>query len=67
MNFFVARRAMFNWRNLVMMMVQLNSESRSRTTTVILPSVVAFWMANTAALAANIGWRGVIMYGRLRF
>ena len=45
MNFFVAFRAMVNWRNLLMMIVQLNSDSNSRTMTVILPSVVAFSMA----------------------
>ena len=39
-----------------MMMVQLNSDRISSTMTVILPSVVAFWMAYTAALAANMGW-----------
>jgi len=46
---------MINLPNLVRMVVPLTSYSSFRTQTVILPSVVAFWMAYTMAFSANMG------------
>ena len=43
------------------MIVQLNNDSSSSTTTVTLPSGVAFLIANTAAFAAIIGSSIMVM------
>ncbi len=46
---------MVSWRALVMMIVQLKSESTSSADMVILPSGVAILIANSIALAARTG------------